>query len=424
MKHRSFMFSFISSILFFFIFTFACSATPITMGEDNPITIRAARILDGRGGVIENGVIEVLGSKIIAVDTRKGPVTYDLGQATLMPGIIDVHVHLNWYFGPNGKFDERNEPPGYADQAIAENARATLIAGITTVQSLGWSGDIPLRKAINSGKIIGPRILTSYSQLEGTDSNGVAYTPDELREQVRQAKANGADVIKLFASASLRDGGKLNVSQEQINAVCGEANTQGLRSLVHAHSADSIIASVKGGCSEIEHGLFADDQAIKIMKEANVFFDPNIGLVLQNYLENRSKYIDTGNFTKESFVIMEKALPILNITFKKALAAGLRMPMGTDAVAGAHGQNAREVMARVSVGGQAPMDAIIGATSLNAESLGLGNITGTIAPGYDADIIAVNGNPLEDIVVLRVVTFVMKGGQIFKKVTPMIPSGH
>lgn len=416
MKYHYPSLSSVFSIIFFFVLTMTTVAAQIPSREDNsPITIRAARILDGRGGLIEHGVIEVRGSKITAVDTRKGPVTYDLGDVTLMPGIIDVHVHLNWYFGPHGKFDERDIPPGYEDQAIAENARATLMAGITTVQSLGWSGDILLRQKINSGNILGPRILTSYSQIHGKDDNGVAYSPEQLREQVRLAKSKGADVIKLFASASSRDGGKLNLTQEQINAVCGEAKMQGLRSLVHAHSADSIIASVKGGCSEIEHGLFADDQAIRVMKDANVFFDPNIGLVLQNYLENRYKYMGSGNFTEESFKMMETDVPLLKVVFKKALAAGLRMPMGTDAVAGAHGQNAREIMARVNVGGQSAMDAIIGATSLSAESLGLGKVIGTIAPGYNADIIAVNGNPLQNIVVLRVVTFIMKDGQVYKK---------
>src|SRR4029434_3306671 len=140
--------------------------------------------------------------------------------------------------------------------------------------------------------------------------------------------------------------------------------------------------------------------AIQTMKDANVFFDPNIGLVLQNYIENKSKYMGSGNYNEEGFAFMEKAVPTLGPGFKKALDAGLRMPLGTDAVAGAHGQNAREAIARVKAG-QKPMDAIIGATSLAAESLGLGSQIGRVAVGYEADLIAVNGNPVSDIAKLR-----------------------
>jgi imidazolonepropionase-like amidohydrolase len=370
------------------------------------VTIRAARLLDGRGGSRTNAVVEIRGSAITAIDQRKGAVTYDLGDVTLMPGMIDVHVHLNWYFGPGGKYGERNVPPAYVDQAIHDNATATVMAGFTTVQSLGWAGDKPLRDDITAGKVIGPRILSSLDQIQGGTT-----TPDALRDRVRRDKANGADVIKFFASGSIRDGGKMNVTQEQVDAVCGEAKAQGLRSLVHAHDSASIIASVKAGCTEIEHGLFADAAAIKAMKAADVYFDPNIGLVLQNYLENKDKFMGSGNFNAEGFASMEGALPHLKAVFKMALDAGLKMPMGTDAVAGAHGQNAREIIARVAAG-QKPMDAIIGATSLSAESLGLGKTIGTLAAGYDADIIAVQGDPTKDIAVLRRVTFVMTGGKV------------
>jgi imidazolonepropionase-like amidohydrolase len=377
--------------------------------QPGPITIRAARVLDGRGGIVQNGVVEVRGSKITRIDERAGSVTYDLGNATLLPGMIDVHVHLNWYFGPHGRFDEPDELAGYAAEAILENARKTLMAGFTTVQSLGAPGDRPLRNAIASGVVVGPRLLTSISQIIG---NG--RTPEELRDEVREARSDGADVIKFFASGGIRDGGRMNVTQAQTDAVCGEAKAVGLRSLVHAHDSAAIIASVKAGCTEIEHGFFADDAAIKAMADAHVYFDPNIGLVLQNYLENRDRFMGNGSFNAEGFASMERVLPTLPAIFRKALAAGLRMPLGTDAVAGAHGQNAREIVARVAAG-QKPMDAIISATSLAAESLRLDTTIGTIAPGYEADIVAVTGDPLKDIGVLRKVSFVMKGGQIFKK---------
>jgi imidazolonepropionase-like amidohydrolase len=379
-------------------------------GGGGTITIRAARVLDGRGSVLENAVVEVQGSKITAIDQRSGPVTFDLGDKTLLPGMMDVHVHLNWYFGPSGKYGERDVPAGYAMDAVIDNARKTLMAGFTTVQSVGWAGDKPLREAIAAGVVPGPRLLTSLGQLQPGNQ-----TPDQLRERVRTLKTEGADVIKAFASGSIRDGGKMNVTQEQMDAICGEAKAQGLRTLIHAHSPESIIASVKAGCTQIEHGGFADDAAIKAMKDANVYFDPNIGLVLQNYIENKDKYMGSGNFNEEGFAFMEKAVPTMGPIFNKALKAGLRMPMGTDAVAGAHGQNAREAIARVQNGGQKPMDAIIGATSLAAESMNLGDQLGTLKAGYEADIVAVNADPTKDITKLRDVAFVMKGGRVFRK---------
>ena len=390
------------------------NTAPQGRGRGNqPVTIKAARVIDGKGGSMDNAVVTVQGTKIVSVQPASAvttPITYDLGGATVLPGMIDVHVHLNWYFGPSGKYGEGNLPAGYEGQAVQDNARATLMAGFTTIQSLGWAKDKQLRESIAAELIVGPRLLTSLGQIQPGNS-----TPDQLRARVKQFKADGADAIKLFASDSIRNAGKMNVTQEQIDAVCGEAKVQGLRSLVHAHDPASIIASVKAGCYQIEHGAYADDAAIKAMKDANVFFDPNIGLVLQNYVENKDHYMGSGNFNEEGFAFMEKAVPTLPPIFKKAMAAGLRMPMGTDAVAGAHGQNAREIFVRVKDGGQKPMDGIISATSLAAESLGLGTTIGTIAAGFEADLVAVAGNPLTDITTLRAVSFVMKAGKVYKK---------
>jgi imidazolonepropionase-like amidohydrolase len=258
--------------------------------------------------------------------------------------------------------------------------------------------------------VVGPRLLSSLGQLQPRNQ-----TPGQLRERVRALKAEGADAVKAFASGSIRNGGTMNVTQAQLDAICSEARAQGLRTLIHAHSSESIIAAVKAGCTQIEHGGFADDAAIAAMKEANVLFDPNIGLVLQNYLENRGKFLGSGNFNEEGFAFMEKAVPTLGPIFGAALKAGVRMPLGTDAVAGAHGQNARELFVRVKDGGQSPMDAVISATSLAAESLNLGEQVGSLKVGYEADIIAVSGDPTKDITALRDVQFVMKGGRVFRR---------
>src|SRR5262245_20248470 len=166
-----------------------------------------------------------------------------------------------------------------------------LDAGFTTVQSLGASSDKARRDAIAAGTMRGPRVLTSLGQIQPRSS-----TPEQLRAQVQTLKKNGADVVKLFASGSIRDGGKMNVTADQVNAVCSEAKAQGLRTVVHAHDPESIITSVKAGCSQIEHGVFANADAFRAMKGANVFFDPNIGLVLQNYIENKSKYMGYQNY--------------------------------------------------------------------------------------------------------------------------------
>ena len=387
------------------------SATP---QSSSTITIRAARVFDGRDGqLLRNAVVEVTDGKIVFVGPRAGTVTQDLGDVTLMPGMIDVHTHIDWHFGPDGLYGNRPgspaETPEQRSAAVAANMRATLLAGFTTIQNLGNRGDGALRAGVADGTMVGPRIITSLGQLQPRTS-----TPDQLREAVRASKTAGADVIKTFASGSIRDGGKLNVTQEQLDAICQEAKAQGLRAVVHAHDPASIIAAAKAGCSQVEHGVFADDAAIAAMKAANMFFDPNIGLVLQNYIENKSKFLGTGSYTEEGFAFMEKAVPTLGPIFKKALDAGLRMPLGTDAVAGAHGQNAREAVARVAAG-QRPIDALISATSLAAESLGMSSSIGRLEPGYVADVIAVAGDPTSDITALRSVKFVMAQGRIVQK---------
>jgi imidazolonepropionase-like amidohydrolase len=214
-------------------------------------------------------------------------------------------------------------------------------------------------------------------------------------------KADGADVVKIFASKSIRDGGGQTMTDEQLAAVCGEARLQGIRTMVHAHAAGAIKAAVRAGCGQVEHGIFVDDDAMKLMAERGVYFDPNVGVVIQNYLRNKEKFLGIGNYNEEGFAHMERAIPLNFALLKKALTTpGLKLVMGTDAVAGAHGRNADELITRVREGGQKPMDAIVSATSLAAQSLGMAETIGTIAPGMEADIIAVEGDPASDITAL------------------------
>ena len=385
-----------------------CAANGFAQAQS--VTIRAARVVDGRGKVIANAVVEVRGDKIVAVDQRSGPVTYDLGNVTVLPGMVDTHVHIGGHFGKDGRADDRGETPAEAALYAAENAWLTLSNGFTTVQSVGAISDKELRDALNRGVLPGPRILTSLGSMNENTGG-----PEQLRDYVRKQKQAGADLIKIFASKSIREGGAKTMTDEQLTAACGEAKAQGLRTLVHAHAADAVLAAAKAGCSQVEHGAYVNDEALKYMADHGVYFDPNIGLVLQNYLENKPKFLGIGNYTEEGFAFMEKAVETNYAMFKRALAAKVMMPMGTDAVAGAHGQNAREIITRVRHGGQAPMAAIVGATSLAAESLGLANEIGALAPGLQADIVAVAGNPLEDIDALRRVSFVMKAGKIYRR---------
>jgi len=386
-------------------------AIPIA-GQEPAITVRVGTLLDGKGGVVRNTNIVVQGSKITRLDPNATNPTYDLRQLTVLPGLIDTHVHINGHFGKDGRADNRGETPAQEAYYTAENAYVTLMAGFTTVQSVGAQADVALREAVARGNLPGPRILTSIRQV-----NERSGGPDQLREIVRKLKADGADVVKIFASKSIRDGGGQTMTDEQLSAVCGEAKAQGLRTMVHAHAADAIKAAVRAGCGQIEHGVFVDDEALKLMAERGVYFDPNIGLVLQNYLRNKEKFLGIGNYTEEGFAYMEKAVPLNFAMIKKAVATpGLKLVMGTDAVAGAHGRNADELMTRVREGHQKPMDAIISATSLAAKSLNLETTIGTLAPGFEADLIAIDGDPTADITALTRIVFVMKGGKVYKNV--------
>jgi imidazolonepropionase-like amidohydrolase len=184
---------------------------------------------------------------------------------------------------------------------------------------------------------------------------------------------------------------------------------------VHAHGPESARRAILAGCTVIEHGALLDDETLDLMAEHGTYFDPNIDLVFRNYLDNKERFLGIGNYTEEGFAHMERALDSALVVFQKAIARGdIKVVFGTDAVAGAHGRNFEELIARVERGGQEPTQAIISATSLAAESLGLGEEIGTLLPGMQADLIAVRGNPLEDITALRNVVFVMKAGVVYR----------
>jgi imidazolonepropionase-like amidohydrolase len=383
-----------------------------TPAESKRIVMAASTMLDGKGHVTHDTRIVVEGSRIVAMDAKVGPVDYDLRGLTVLPGWIDAHSHITWRFGKDGKNAGMAGTTQEDAYEAAANAWVTLMAGFTTVQSVGAPNDILLRDAIAKGILPGPRILTAVEPLVGRGEQ--TGTPDEIRGFVRKQKEAGADLIKIFASQSIRLGGGLTLSQEQLNAACDEAKKQGLRTLVHAYK-DAVRAATLAGCTQIEHGTLATDDDLRLMAGKGAYLDPQAGLVIENYLRNREKFVGTPGYTEEGFAAMEKILPMNHDLMQRAVKIpGLKIVFGTDALAGSHGRNAEEFIDRVRDGGQDPMQSMMSANSVGAEAMGLAGQIGSIAPGLQADIIALDGDPLKDITAVRRVAFVMKGGIVYK----------
>jgi imidazolonepropionase-like amidohydrolase len=375
------------------------------------IVIAAGTLLDGKGGVLHDTRIVIEGSKIVAIDPKAGPVDYDLRGLTVLPGWIDAHVHITWSFGPDGKNAGPAGTTKEAAYASASNAWLTLMAGFTTVQSVGSPNDIPLRDAIAKGLLPGPRILTSAEPIMGRGEQ--TGTPDEIRAFVRKQKEAGADVIKIYASGGMTRG-PMTMSQEQLNAACDEAKKQGLRSLVHAFR-DAVLAATVAGCSQVEHGLGASDDDLKMMSERGTYLDPQAGLLLETYLRYKDNYLAPPYYTEEGFAAMKGLIPAHQEFIRRAARIpGLKIVYGTDAVAGSHGRNAEDFIHRVRDAGMQSMNVLVSANFLGAQALGMADQIGSIAAGMQADIIALNGDPLQDITAVRRVIFVMKGGVVYK----------
>jgi len=387
-----------------------------TSAQSNRIVVAANVVLDGKGRLLHDTRIVIEGSKIVALDPKAEPVDYDLRGLTVLPGWIDAHVHITWSFVKNGK-NAGGGTPQEAAYAAASNAWVTLMAGFTTVQSVGDPTDVPLRDAIAKGMLPGPRILTAVDPLMGRGEQ--SGTPDEIRAYVRKQKQAGADLIKIFANNSVRHP-EMMLSQEQLNAACEEAKKQGLRTLVHAYK-DAVRMATLAGCTEIEHGVLATDDDLKLMAAKGTYLDPQAGLVWENYLLNKEKFVGTPGYPNslEGFAGMQKLIPMYHEFMQRAFKIpGLKIVFGTDALAGSHGRNAEEFIERVRDCGVDPMAAMVSANSLGAEALGMADKIGSIEPGLQADVIALDGDPLKDITAVRRVVFVMKGGIVYKNAAP------
>jgi imidazolonepropionase-like amidohydrolase len=383
--------------------------------QEQPTVIRAATLLDGKGGVMRNVSIVVQGTRITRIDSnaQSQGATYDLKASTVMPGWIDTHVHMDAHFDPNGKSHSpasaKDETPQQSMLYAVENAYRVLMAGFTTVQSVGAPLDRDLRDAIARGTIPGPRLLTSLRPVDETTGS-----PEQIRAFVRRVVADGADLVKVFATKSIREGGGPTLTQAQVDAACGEATSLGKRAIVHAQGPEGARAAVLAGCTSVEHGYRLTDEVLDLMVQHGTYYDPNFGLLLHNYIENKERFLGVGNFNEEGFAYMEKGIPIGIDTFKRAMARKVKFVFGTDVGAGGLGRNFEEFIYRIRDGGQPPMDAIISGTSRAAESIRMQDKIGTLAPGMEADIVAVDGNPLNDVTAFRRVLFVMKAGKVYK----------
>src|SRR5262245_45364287 len=389
----------------------------IVRAQERPIVIRAATLIDGKGGVMRNVNIVVQGARITRIGANAQGTTYDLKGLTVMPGWLDTHVHMDAHFDPNGTSHSpasaKDETPQQSMLYAVENAYNVLMAGFTTVQSVGAPLDRDLRNAIARGTIPGPRLLTSLRPVNETTG-----TPEQIRGFVKQVVADGADLIKVFATKSIREGGGPTLTQAQVDAACGEAKRLGKRAIVHAQGPEGAKAAVLADCTSIEHGYRLTDDVLDLIAQHGTYYDPNFGLLLHNYVENKEKFLGVGNFNEAGFDYMQKGIPIGIDTFKRALARKIKMVFGTDVGAGGLGRNFEEFIYRIRDGGQSPMEAIISATSRAAESIRMQDKIGTLSAGMDADIIAVDGNPIDDSTAFRRVVFVMKGGKVYKNVAP------
>jgi imidazolonepropionase-like amidohydrolase len=375
-----------------------------------PIVILTTHALDGRGGELHDARIGIAQGRITSMSASPGTAVIDLRRYTVLPGWIDVHVHLDSHFNEAGRIATESEPPLEASLGIAQAAWDSLMGGFTTVQSVGADSERPLRDAIRDHGFPGPRVLTSLDWIQGDAS----MTDDTLRDMVRKRKAEGADLIKIFASNSQREGAKPTFTEAQLKVLCDEARVVGLRSMVHAYRSQ-VAAAARAGCNEIEHMTYATAEEIGIAAKAGAYLSPQVGLVVQNYIKNQDRYIGVGNYTEQGMATMLEDLPEdYKVCTIAAKIPGAKLVFSTDATAGAHGHNAEEFLGRVAHCGITPMQALVSANRIAAEAIGMGDHLGTLAPGYEADIIALDGDPLNDLTAVRRVVFVMRGGVIYK----------
>jgi imidazolonepropionase-like amidohydrolase len=408
------------------------------------VVLHAARVIDGTGAApIENGVVVVTDDRIVAVGRRgavaepAGARVVELGDATLLPGFIDAHVHIiGRSLGQPGAAEAAvHDFPGFSAIVGAENARRTLMAGFTSVRVLGSENfeDVALRKAIDEGWTVGPRMQVAGHAIgitgghcdengyrpglmDGTPENGVADGVEQVRAAVRYQTKYGADVIKTCATGGvLSEGDAVGVAQytlEELTALVDEAHRQERPVAAHAHGAEGIKIAVRAGVNSIEHGSFLDEEGARMMAQRGTFLVPTLSAG-----EAAMHAADTGVLTGLRAEKARAAGTAMRTAIRRALAAGVPIALGTDAGVGPHGANGHEFTLMHEWGGMTPMQVIVAGTSSAAKLLGWQARVGTLAAGRLADVVAVSGDPLQDVRRLEApgVVFVMKNGVVEKQ---------
>jgi imidazolonepropionase-like amidohydrolase len=411
---------------------------------DTVTVIKAAHLFDGRSDRLTSpGVIVVTGNRITslgsaAASSIAGAVTIDLGDATLLPGLMDAHTHLTYPY----ERDSRNEELNNLKKSVAERTldavdivRRTLMAGITTVRDVGAGDmiDVGLRNAIAAGRIPGPRMLVAVHALGSTGghcdpfagyapgifgresgiADGVINSPDQARQAVRYNINHGADIIKVCATGGVLsltdDVDTPQLTQAELDAVVDEAHALRRKTAAHAHGASGAKRAIRAGIDSIEHGTFLDDEALEMMKTRGTYYIPTLMAV-----EGLKERLTDGYLPPQVVVKARQAAAQLDATVRKAIAKGVRIGVGTDATVYPHGRNATELVRLVELG-MKPVDALKAATSVDAALLGVSDRTGTLEAGKLADIVACPGNPLEDIHQVEKIRFVMKDGAVYRK---------
>ena len=424
---------------------FSVSATLLGLGltltaaAAEPVTVlRAARLYDGKAdAVVSPGVVVVSDGKIVAAGSSAqvpaGARVVDLGDATLLPGLMDAHTHLSFESSLDWKQDQLDSlKKPIPEQAIiaTEYARRTLLAGFTTVRDVGSSDliDVGLRNAINAGKVPGPRMLVAFNAIgsrgghcdptggfrpellkePGTDQ-GVANGPDEVRAAVRFDAKHGADVIKTCATGGvLSEADKVDspqLTQAELDALVDEAHALGRKTAAHAHGAEGAKRAIRAGIDSIEHGSFLDDEAFDLMRKKGTYFVPTpLPCIMQRLRDARAP----ANIIEKAAAADAKA----GETLKRAIAKNARIAFGSDAAVCPHGTQVNQFGIFVKAG-MKPLAAIRTATSVDAALLGVTD-RGTLEAGKLADLVAVPGDPSRDIAAMEKVFFVMKGGAVVR----------
>lgn len=413
------------------------------------VVLRAARVIDGTGAPpVANGVVVVTDNRIAAVGRQDavtipaGARTVDLGNATLLPGFIDMHTHVIGRGLADVRSDNAIARDYEATGAIigVANAHRTLMAGFTTIRNLGAGNfdDLALREAIDNGMVVGPRMQASAHGLgitgghcdvngfrpglfDGDYRDGIADGPDQVRAAVRYQAKYGADVIKTCATGGvLSERAGVNVTQytlDELEAMVQEASKLGRKVAAHAHGTEGIKLAVRAGVASIEHGSFLDDEGARLMKERGTYLVATISAV--EAVEQMAK---SGRLTG---LRAEKALAAaaaVRNELRIAMRHGVLMALGSDAGVIPHGDNGREFTLLVQWAGMSPMQAIVAGTSNAAKLLGWDDRIGTLAAGKLADVVAVPGDPLSDVRLLEKPSFVMKNGVIYKNGgQPLLP---